>query len=134
MPPQVGQLAHELTHTPTPVEKLARIHQFTLGDVRYGRHPNEVNMSQTREMGGMLLDLRGDCKDKCVMMVAMLRELSIPAQIAVLLTRDFGIQPFLPSMRFNHAVVVANVDGQEFWLDPAAGPFTFGDVPFSGPG
>jgi hypothetical protein len=35
----------------------------------------------------------------------------------------------LPSRRFDHAIVRAQVEGREMWFDPAAGVFTFGSLP-----
>ncbi len=134
-PDEVKHLVRELTqNAETESEKVFRIHQFLARDVRYGRHPQESGMTTSREMGRMIVDLRGDCKDKSAMLVSMLGEVAIPACIAVVLTNDNGFKFFLPSSRFNHAIVMASVDGKELWMDPAAGPYTYGDMPSSDQG
>jgi hypothetical protein len=93
----------------------------------------------TRPVSKMAEDLRGDCKDKSALLVALLHEAGIPAHIAVLGTRPQGQAAMLPSQRFDHAVAVARVpggggEGEELWLDAAAGPYTFGDVPYNDQG
>ena len=62
----------------------------------------------------------GDCKDKARLLLAMLQQLDIEAAPALVntvkLTEETSL---LPSPgRFNHVIVRARVDGQDFWLDP----------------
>jgi hypothetical protein len=47
----------------------------------------------------------------------------------VVLTADSGRAPFLPSTRFNHALVKLALGEKVVWLDAAGGPFAFGDLP-----
>jgi hypothetical protein len=134
-PPEVKRLLGQLTSdAKTDREKVSAIYRYTTRDVRYGRHPHELTLEAPREVGKMLEDLRGDCKDKSALMVSMLRELDIPAKIALVLTRMNGETPFLPGPRFDHALVRTTVDGEDLWLDAAGGPYTFGDVPFNDQG
>ncbi|WP_254912944.1 DUF3857 domain-containing protein [Novosphingobium sp. B 225] len=71
----------------------------------------------------------GDCKGKTVLLLALLRELGIPAQ-AVLANNagtDDGIDARLPGPSyFDHVLVRAQLDGKPFWLDgtlpPVYGP------------
>lgn len=62
----------------------------------------------------------GDCKAKTVLLLALLRELGIAAQ-AVLVNNagaDDGLDARLPSPRaFDHVLVRARIDGQDYWLD-----------------
>ncbi len=64
----------------------------------------------------------GDCKDKAQLLVAMLSALGIPARPALVST-SYGshlseLQP--TAAYFDHAIVQAEVDGKEYWLDPTA--------------
>ncbi|WP_298861068.1 DUF3857 domain-containing protein [uncultured Gimesia sp.] len=131
IPSQIQKLSEDLTQEDqTSEEKLFSIYKYSSEDVRYGRHPNELNLEKTREVGSMLEDMRGDCKDKSSLMVSMLRHLGIKAHIAILLTRTNGRVAFLPGARFDHAIVCADLDnGARLWLDPAGGPVTFKDLP-----
>ena len=77
----------------------------------------------------MLEDLRGDCKDKSALLVQLLRAMKLQANVAAVMTADEGRAPFLPSARFNHALVRLTIDGRTYWLDAANGPFGFADLP-----
>jgi len=130
-PSQIQKLSEELTQADQTTEaKIYSIYKYSSEDVRYGRHPNELDLEKTREVGSMLEDMRGDCKDKSSLMVSMLRHLKIESYIAILLTRMNGTIPFLPGARFDHAIVcIVLENGERLWLDPAGGPVTFKDLP-----
>ncbi|HND52741.1 MAG TPA: transglutaminase-like domain-containing protein, partial [Pirellulaceae bacterium] len=94
-PGPVAQLARELTAAATtPHQMLEAIYAYAARDVRYGRHPSELSTPKIRDASKMLEDLRGDCKDKSSLMVAMLREVGIPAEVVVVLTGQNGRTPF----------------------------------------
>ena len=61
----------------------------------------------------------GDCKDKTLLAVTMLRGLGIEASPALVSTRWRGqLAARLPSPGvMNHAIVRARIDGQEYWFD-----------------
>lgn len=115
-------------------EKVSAIYKFAAGDVRYGRPNSQLEQRKIRTGTEIAQDLRGDCKDKSALMTAMLREVKIPAHVAVLRTRELGTQAMLPGPRFDHAVTLVKVDGQEMWLDAAAGAFTMGVIPYQDQG
>lgn len=62
----------------------------------------------------------GDCKGKTVLLLALLNELGIEAE-AVLVSNegiDDGLDAMLPSPAlFDHVVVRATIDGEQYWLD-----------------
>ena len=62
----------------------------------------------------------GDCKDKTLLTITMLRALGIdavPALVNTEITRD--IEHWAPTpLAFNHVLVRARVDGNVYWLDP----------------
>ncbi|HYU33868.1 MAG TPA: DUF3857 domain-containing protein [Thermoanaerobaculia bacterium] len=65
----------------------------------------------------------GDCKDKAVLLVTLLRALDIPAEVALLAAGESRreLEESLPGMgAFNHAIVVlpATPDSPETWIDP----------------
>jgi transglutaminase-like putative cysteine protease len=62
----------------------------------------------------------GDCKDKTLLTVTMLRALDIdavPALVNTEITRDVANWAPTP-LAFNHVLVRARIDGQVYWLDP----------------
>jgi transglutaminase-like putative cysteine protease/tetratricopeptide (TPR) repeat protein len=71
----------------------------------------------------------GDCKDKALLLVAMLRAAGIPAQLALLAAgTGEDIEPEMPAMYFNHAIV--HVPGPpEMWIDATAESLRFGTLP-----
>lgn len=136
IPVQIQKLSEDLTReSETTEDKIYALYKYASDDVRYGRHPNELALEKTREVGSMLEDMRGDCKDKSSLLVSLLRHQGIEAEVAVLLTRANGTIPFLPGARFDHAIVcVTDEQGVRLWLDPAGGPMTFKDLPYNDQG
>ncbi len=77
----------------------------------------------------------GDCKDKALLMVAMLRAAGIPSYMALLNTgRGLGILPDLPGIGwFDHAIVyVPGNPGQ--WIDPTDQYARLGQLPIGDQG
>ena len=74
----------------------------------------------------------GDCKDQATMLVAMLRVVGIPANVALLRTGQyFDVVPSLPGLGdFDHAIVY--VPGEHpLWIDPTARCTLPGQLPIS---
>lgn len=62
----------------------------------------------------------GDCKDKTVLLLALLQAMGIEAEPVTvsLSTLGAGLEAYLPSPgQFDHVLVRATVDGQQVWLD-----------------
>ncbi|MCB1042862.1 MAG: DUF3857 domain-containing protein [Acidobacteria bacterium] len=102
------------------LEILKRIHEYVVTHTRYvalefgihGFKPYPVNQVCNRQFG--------DCKDKASLMVAMLREAGVDANIAIVRTYDKGkIDTFPASLSyFNHAI--AYVPEFNLFLDGTA--------------
>lgn len=74
---------------------------------------------------GVVLGRRfGDCKDKTLLTIALLRGLGIDAVPALVNTgARQGIGSWLPSPgAFNHVLVRARLGGADYWLDPTRAP------------
>ena len=76
----------------------------------------------------------GDCKDQSTLIVGMLRELEIPAHVALLQAGSgFDVDPEQPGLgRFNHAIVY--VPGEpdlwpDLWIDPTDPHSLAGELP-----
>jgi hypothetical protein len=131
----LGQQARELTrNAATPRDKTAALYEYVARQVRYGRPVQETYDRLSRPIDKLAQDLRGDCKDKSALLLGLLRGASIPAHIAVINSRMQGETPYLPSGRFDHAIVVAGTGDNRVWLDPAGGTYTFGQVPYNDQG
>lgn len=61
----------------------------------------------------------GDCKAKSVLLAALLREMDIQAEVVLVATEGGDAVPeLLPlPLTFNHMIVHAVIDGQDYWLD-----------------
>src|SRR5579863_5082597 len=62
----------------------------------------------------------GDCKDKSLLLITLLRELGIDSKPVLLqIGRHTGLEKTLPSPQFfNHAIVEVAINGKTFFLDP----------------
>ncbi len=104
----------------TTREKVLAVYDWVVRNTRYiglefGIHsykPYQVNDIYQRKFG--------DCKDKASLMIAMLEELGVPAQMVVLRTSNLGaIEPYPPSLNmFNHAI--AYIPELDLYLDGTA--------------
>lgn len=130
LPNELKALVRELTDgREGPREKATALYDYATQTIRYGRPPAQEFLETPRGAQEMLHDLRGDCKDKSALLVAMLRSAGIPAEIVLVQTSLKGRFAPLPAPWFDHAIVLAKVDGDDVWLDPAGGPSTFGELP-----
>lgn len=66
----------------------------------------------------------GDCKDKTLLTIALLRGLGIEAQPALVNTvQRRAIRRWQPSpAAFNHVIVRARLNGDDLWIDPTRAP------------
>lgn len=89
-------------------------------DIRYLGIESGVNSHKPREPAVTLAKTYGDCKDKTVLLIAILRELGISAVPALVSTTSGDILPsLLPSINnFNHVIVMAKINDTPYWLDP----------------
>jgi len=97
--------------------------RFLQDEVRY--FGIEMGASSHRPADPSLVFTRryGDCKDKALLFVTVLRALGLEAYPVLVNTTSRGsIDQWLPSATaFDHAIVLVQFDGQAWWLDPTAG-------------
>lgn len=109
--------------------KLAAAYTYAAHTVRSSRPKEHAQELAIRPLGAVAEELRGDCKDKSALLVALLQTLDIKAGIVAVRTSQEGRFSLLPGIRFDHALVLAKVDGKELWLDPSAGAYSLGQLP-----
>lgn len=107
-----------------PAERLLAALRFVQSEVRYlgieigaGSHaPSPPEVVLRRRFG--------DCKDKTMLTIALLRALGIEARPALVNTAQRrGIRDWLPSPgAFNHVLVQARLGQDTYWLDPTRSP------------
>ena len=75
----------------------------------------------------------GDCKAKSVLLLSLLREMGIESEVVLVNTTGGDATPeLLPLPAFDHMIVRAVIDGQDYWLDgtsAATRMSNIGDVP-----
>ena len=104
----------------TPQEKVAKVLEFVQNDIRYLSLSLGENSHRPYPPAQVLQRRYGDCKDKTLLMVTMLRALGIPAQ-PVLVSTFYrkGLDQMLPSpILFDHAIVRTEVQGKTYYFDP----------------
>ncbi len=117
---EVQKVIAKLRGVPGSQERVAAALEFVQSEIRYfsvalgeGSHrPSPPNIVLQRRYG--------DCKDKSLLLVSLLKELGIQSEPVLLnITRHKGLDKFFPSpLLFDHAIVRAEVDGKIFYLDP----------------
>lgn len=103
-----------------PGERLVATLRFVQREVRYLGIEVGVGSLAPRAPRQVMDHRFGDCKDKALLTVWMLRALGIEAQPALVNTQlTRGLEQYLPGPGlFDHVVVHAQLGGREFWLDP----------------
>ncbi len=108
----------------SPEARLAAVLEFVQSNIRYLGIEMGQGSYQPRSPQKVFQNRYGDCKDKVLLAVAMLRALGIQAEPALVNTvRRQAIADALPSPHaFDHVIVKAQIDGTDFWLDPTRQP------------
>jgi cellulose synthase operon protein C len=113
------------------IEKMQRIYNFVqsvhyidveLGLGGYTPHTPEEVLNQNY----------GDCKDKAVLLLGMLKSAGLEAKPVLVLKSDQGlIHPRFPNWNFNHMIVKASThDKIDYWMDPTIKYCKFGSLPY----
>lgn len=118
------EVARIAATTNDPEQRLLAALRFVQREVRYLGIEMGVN-SHAPHAPSLVLERRfGDCKDKTLLSLALLRGLGIPARPALVHTGlRHATQERLPTpWAFNHVLVQADLGGQRIWLDPTRAP------------
>lgn len=105
----------------TEGERIKACLDFVQDEVRYLGLESGIGAYKPNSPNKVFEQLFGDCKDKSMLFVAMLRAMNINAYPALINTYLKGtLKDFLPSpYQFNHCVTkVITSDGGEYWYDP----------------
>ena len=160
--PEVDALAKKLGEAGDVPEKVKRIHEYVMQDIRYQQDYETFIAGVKPHPAPMVLERKyGDCKDKAVLFITLAQKLGIDAHFALVRTRDAGpANPNVPMQQFNHAIVyVPEQDGfpaarfydptadaldldvlraddagtRSLVFDPKKGVHTWRDIPFQAP-
>lgn len=94
--------------------------RFVREQVRYFGMENGIHAHRAHPPALVLARRFGDCKDKALLLVTLLRALGVPAHVALANpSLRTGLDDRSPGpFAFNHAIVRATIGGQARWLDP----------------
>ena len=124
--PQVGpdedlkDVVKKLRGLDTDEAKVAAALEFVQSEVRYFSVSLGESSHRPSPPGIVLRRRYGDCKDKSLLLVTLLRELGIDSRPALLqIGARSGLEKTLPSAQFfDHVIVQVSVGGHIFFLDP----------------
>jgi Tfp pilus assembly protein PilF/transglutaminase-like putative cysteine protease len=104
----------------TEQERISAIHQFVLRNTHYVAMEFGIYSYKPYRVSQVYARRFGDCKDKASLMIALLRNAGIEADIALVRTRRLGaVDPRATSIaQFNHAIVY--LPKYKLWLDGTA--------------
>lgn len=104
----------------SPADRLREVLRFVQGEVRYLGIEVGIGSLAPRQPREVIGRRFGDCKDKALLTVWMLRALGIDASPALVNTRlRQALGSFQPTPGlFDHVVVRARLGDRTFWLDP----------------
>ena len=114
------QAVDKLRAVPTPAERVTAALEFVQSEIRYFSVSIGVSSHRPAQPSAVLARRFGDCKDKSLLLVSLLNELGIEAYpVLVKVSGRKWLDKALPSpTNFDHAIVLAIVDGKRFYLDP----------------
>jgi len=116
----LGIAANIRSRASNPDQEITEALKFVQSEVRYVGIEFGQNSHQASS-ASVTLDRRyGDCKDKAVLLISLLRELGIESYPALVNTdARQTLADWLPmNNAFDHAIVVAYHKNKTYWLDP----------------
>jgi len=108
----------------SPGQRLLAVLDFVQSQIRYLGVEMGAGSHAPRAPGKVLEQRYGDCKDKALLTITMLRALGVTAHPALVNTQlGHALGTILPMPgAFDHVIVRAQVDRHDYWLDPTRAP------------
>ncbi|MBC2604341.1 DUF3857 domain-containing protein [Puniceicoccus vermicola] len=128
--PEVVALAESIAADQPDQEDRIRAAYEYVSAMRYTAIEIGVQAFRPRTPGQVLAQGYGDCKDKANLLTALLREMDIPAQIA-LINRFSFTEPEFPGWQFNHAIAYVEPTEKHpggLWLDATERTTSYGEL------
>lgn len=120
LPAALEEKLREIGKLENSERKILASLRFVQDEIRYLGLSHGIHSHKPYPLETILSRRFGDCKDKSLILTAMLRDLGFDASPALVETDwRHAIRNWLPSPSdFNHLVVRLSFQGQEYWLDP----------------
>jgi hypothetical protein len=111
-------------------EKAKKIYEFCAKNVRYVAVEYGESGYEPHYANDIFLNRYGDCKDKSILLVAMMREARLKAYPVLIPTRAiYNMKKDFPSVVFDHAISAIVLDGKTIFMDATASTVSFSDIP-----
>jgi tetratricopeptide (TPR) repeat protein len=115
----------------TDAAKIAAIYDFVSRDVRYVAVSFGVGRLQPHPANDVLRNGFGDCKDKHVLLEALLRAAGFESS-PVLVAPGMFLDTAVPStLQFSHVITRVDTAGGPIWLDGTVAPAPVGYLPYT---
>ena len=128
---EIKEMARKLTgNIENKTDKIRKLYDY-VKELRYVSISLGIGSVQPSKPEDVLNRKYGDCKDKSILLISLLKAAGIEAQPVLVLTANEGtLDPSFPNWFFNHMIVKAAASGKEkYWLDPTAKYTPFGKLP-----
>ncbi len=103
-------------------DKINKIINFVKDDIRYMGIESGIGSIKPFNPKQVVKQRFGDCKDKSLLMVSLLKQIGVEEAYPVLANSVVGksLDELLPGPgTFNHTIVMFKHDGKEYWIDPS---------------
>ena len=121
LPAEVHTVVERIRSTAaSPEERILQALRWVQDEIRYTGIEIGINSHQPYSPAVVFKRRYGDCKDKALLLITMLRALGFTARPALVST-DYGghVGDYEPTAAlFDHAIVQVVLDGKDYWLDP----------------
>lgn len=110
-------------------EKINKIIDYVQDEIRYMGDESGIGSIKPLSPELVVKQRYGDCKDKSLLLVTLLKKIGIEEAYPALVNVDMQheLENFGPSNEvFNHCIVTFNYNGNSYWVDPAV-PMQGGD-------
>lgn len=112
------------------LEKAKRIYEFCAKDIRYVAVEYGESGYEPHKANEVFLNRYGDCKDKAILLIAMMREAGLRAFPVLIPTREvYPISEQFPSVNFNHAIAALKHKDTFIFMDATSPTTAFKDLP-----
>lgn len=120
LPEEIQQEVERIRTLPKPEDQVRDALWYVQDNIRYLGIEIGPNAHRPHTLSEIASRRFGDCKDKAVLLCAMLRNLGFEADPALVTTEGWlKHDNWLPSAwAFNHVVVHLVLNGRTYWLDP----------------
>lgn len=119
----------------TPLKKAEKIYNYIQENIRYS-HISFRQGAYVPQRPSVTLNTRlGDCKDLSSLFVSLATMAGLKANMVLVDTKDNGLREMtLPSLEFNHCIVLLQADSRQYYLELTDNELPFTSLPYNIPG